>query len=59
MINEYGGEKGKRKCLEIIEGNCYLYGEGFLKQQGVEESNKWSNLAVMMGFILDTDFFAF
>jgi hypothetical protein len=25
----------------------------------VEESNKWSNLAVMMGFILDTDFFAF
>jgi hypothetical protein len=33
MINEYGGEKGNRKCLEIIERNCYLYGEGFLKQK--------------------------
>jgi len=52
MINEYGGEEGKRKCLKNIEGSCYLYGEEFLKQQGVEESNKWSNLAVMTGFIL-------
>ncbi|CAK7323651.1 unnamed protein product [Dovyalis caffra] len=59
MINEYGGEKGKRKCLETIEGNCYLYGEEFLKQQGVEESNKWSNLAVMMGFILGYRFLCF
>ncbi|KAJ6975669.1 hypothetical protein NC653_031486 [Populus alba x Populus x berolinensis] len=45
MINEYGGEEGKRKCLKSI-------GEEFLKQQGVEESYKWSNLAVMSGFIL-------
>ncbi|KAG6751153.1 hypothetical protein POTOM_045672 [Populus tomentosa] len=52
MINEYGGEEGKRKCLKSIEGSCYLYGEEFLKQQGVEESYKWSNLAVMSGFIL-------
>jgi len=52
MINEYGGEEGKRKCLKNIEGSCYLDGEEFLKQQGVEESNKWSNLAVMTGFIL-------
>ncbi|XP_034907602.1 ABC transporter G family member 10 [Populus alba] len=52
MINEYGGEEGKRKCLKSIEGACYLYGEEFLKQQGVEESYKWSNLAVMSGFIL-------
>ncbi|KAJ6859188.1 hypothetical protein NC652_041471 [Populus alba x Populus x berolinensis] len=41
MINEYGGEKGKRKCLEIIEGNCYLYGEGFLKQQGRTFDRSW------------------
>ncbi|CBI20207.3 unnamed protein product, partial [Vitis vinifera] len=32
MINEYGGEEGKKRCLE--------------------EPQKWSNLAVMLGFIL-------
>ncbi|KAB2064166.1 hypothetical protein ES319_A09G002200v1 [Gossypium barbadense] len=34
MLNEYGGEKGQKRCLKIVEGQCYLNGEGFLKQQG-------------------------
>ncbi|RVX09472.1 ABC transporter G family member 10 [Vitis vinifera] len=42
MINEYGGKKGK--CLESVEGECILYGDGFLLQQGLKESQKWSNL---------------
>ncbi|KAH7577034.1 hypothetical protein JRO89_XS01G0195900 [Xanthoceras sorbifolium] len=39
MINEYGGETGKRRCLETLEGYCYLYGDGFLMQQDPTEPN--------------------
>lgn len=59
MINEYEGEKGKRRCLEHMEGNCYLYGEGFVMQQGLKESHKWSNTGVMLGFILGYRFLCF
>ncbi|XVE86362.1 hypothetical protein DITRI_Ditri18aG0029100 [Diplodiscus trichospermus] len=52
MLNEYGGEKGQKRCLKIVEGECYLYGEGFLMQQGLKESQKWSNIAVMLSFIV-------
>ncbi|OVA09202.1 ABC transporter-like [Macleaya cordata] len=51
MINEYGGEKGRKRCLVSIGEGCILYGDGFLRQQDVEESQKWSNLGVMLGFI--------
>ncbi|XP_065874842.1 ABC transporter G family member 10-like [Euphorbia lathyris] len=59
IINEYGGEKGKGKCLQILQGNCFLYGEGFLTQQGLDESKKWSNIAVMFGFIFGYRFLFF
>ncbi|PON98421.1 ABC transporter-like [Trema orientale] len=53
LINEYGGVQGRRRCLETDEGKgCSLYGDGFLRQQGLKESQKWSNLAVMLGFIV-------
>ncbi|CAK9181338.1 unnamed protein product [Ilex paraguariensis] len=52
MINEYGGDEGRRRCLESEGAECKLYGAGFLKQQGFIESQKWSNLAVMLGFII-------
>ncbi|XP_052206728.1 ABC transporter G family member 10 [Diospyros lotus] len=52
MINEYGGEQGRRRCVESESGVCNLYGDGFLAQQGLKESQKWSNLVVMLGFIL-------
>ncbi|XP_077249573.1 ABC-2 type transporter family protein [Tasmannia lanceolata] len=51
MINEYGGEKGRWRCAEREGGVCLLNGEGFLRQQGLKESQKWSNLCVMLGFI--------
>lgn len=51
VINEYGG-KGSNKCLEILRDHCILYGNGYLKQQGLEESQKWTNMAVMLGFVL-------
>ncbi|XP_052177562.1 ABC transporter G family member 10-like [Diospyros lotus] len=59
MINEYGGEKRKGKCLESVGGACVLDSHGFLLQKGLKESQKWSNLAVMLGFILGYRFLCF
>ncbi|KAK6934171.1 ABC transporter-like, ATP-binding domain [Dillenia turbinata] len=52
MINEYGGQKGRKRCLERDGKQCILDGAGFLKQQGLKESEKWINLVVMLGFIV-------
>ncbi|KAL7087005.1 hypothetical protein ACP275_13G038500 [Erythranthe tilingii] len=52
MINEYGGEGGKMRCLQVMEGTCLIYGDQFLMQQGLKESQKWSNLFVMLSFIV-------
>ncbi|KAF9672752.1 hypothetical protein SADUNF_Sadunf11G0077000 [Salix dunnii] len=52
LINEYGGEQGSRRCIDYDEGECRLYGSGFIRQQGLKDSQKWSNLAVMLGFII-------
>lgn len=52
VINEYGGEQGKTRCLEIGNGKCILYGVEFLRQQGLKDSQKWTNLAVMWSFIV-------
>ncbi|KAK9268651.1 hypothetical protein L1049_000408 [Liquidambar formosana] len=52
MINEYGGEQGSGRCIEIEGGECKLFGDGFLRQQGLRESQKWTNLAVMLGFVI-------
>ncbi|XP_073158746.1 ABC transporter G family member 10-like [Henckelia pumila] len=51
MVNEYGG-KGGNKCLERQGGECKLFGNGYLRQHGLKESQRWSNLAFMLGFIL-------
>ncbi|KAJ4729674.1 ABC transporter-like [Melia azedarach] len=59
MINEYGGEKGKQRCLEALEGNCFLYGNGFLVQQGLKDSQKWTNIGIMLGFIFGYRFLCF
>ncbi|KAK3033413.1 hypothetical protein RJ639_032386 [Escallonia herrerae] len=59
MINEFGGEKRKWRCLETIEGECMLYGDGFLVQQKLKGSQKWSNLAVMLVFIVGYRFLCF
>ncbi|KAG9153767.1 hypothetical protein Leryth_005892 [Lithospermum erythrorhizon] len=51
LINEYGGG-GDNKCLTSQGDVCTLYRDGFLMRWGLEESQKWSNIAVMLGFIL-------
>ncbi|KZV52713.1 ABC transporter G family member 10 [Dorcoceras hygrometricum] len=51
MINEYGGEQGKLRCLDIIGGECLIYGDQFLIRQGLKESQKWNNLGMMLCFI--------
>ncbi|KAL7000545.1 hypothetical protein U1Q18_001696 [Sarracenia purpurea var. burkii] len=51
MINEYGGEKGRQRCLEREMEACLLDGNGFLVGQGLKESQKWSNLVVMVVFV--------
>lgn len=52
MINEYGGEQGKKRCIEVNNEECTLYGVEFLRQQGMKESHKWTNLALMLSFII-------
>ncbi|XP_047336471.1 ABC transporter G family member 10 [Impatiens glandulifera] len=53
IINEYGGKEGEMRCVEGDEGSeCRLFGNGLLKQQGLVESQKWTNLAVMFSFIV-------
>ncbi|XP_024960709.1 ABC transporter G family member 10 isoform X2 [Cynara cardunculus var. scolymus] len=36
------------ECFMINE----MYGDGFLEQQDIKETQKWSNLGVMLGFII-------
>ncbi|KAM1041777.1 hypothetical protein TB2_030472 [Malus domestica] len=52
MINEYGGEQGRRCIQQIDKEGCNLFGDGFLRQQGLKEAQKWSNLGVMLGFVI-------
>ncbi|PKA49038.1 ABC transporter G family member 10 [Apostasia shenzhenica] len=51
LLNEYGGEKGRRECIQRGEGGCVMDGEMFLRRQGMVEDNRWSNLGVMLAFI--------
>ncbi|PIN20190.1 Transporter, ABC superfamily (Breast cancer resistance protein) [Handroanthus impetiginosus] len=59
MINEFGGEQVKFRCLESIEGVCFIYGNQFLIRQGLKESQKWSNLVMMFSFIIGYRFAGF
>ncbi|KAL1562778.1 ABC transporter G family member 10-like [Salvia divinorum] len=59
VINEFGGEEGKAKCMERIEGQCLIYGHGFLIRQGLKESQKWINLFMMMSFIIGYRFLGY
>uniref|UniRef100_J3L1W3 ABC-2 type transporter transmembrane domain-containing protein n=1 Tax=Oryza brachyantha TaxID=4533 RepID=J3L1W3_ORYBR len=53
LVNEYGGDRGGRECLAKVGGGlCVLDGAALLRQQGMRESMRWSNLAVMLGFVV-------
>ncbi|KAJ3670902.1 hypothetical protein LUZ60_008328 [Juncus effusus] len=52
VLNEYGGEKGRRECLEMESSGCVLNGGMFVKQYGLKEAQRWSNIWVMLGFIV-------
>ncbi|CAM8887760.1 unnamed protein product [Rhodiola kirilowii] len=51
MINEFGGENGWKICAQSVGGECIMYGKDLLRHEGLEESQKWSNVCVMVGFI--------
>uniref|UniRef100_A0A7N0T2C7 ABC transporter domain-containing protein n=1 Tax=Kalanchoe fedtschenkoi TaxID=63787 RepID=A0A7N0T2C7_KALFE len=51
MINEFGGKSGWKICVQSVGGECIMYGSDFLMHQGLKESQKWSNVWVMIGFI--------
>ncbi|WOK91376.1 hypothetical protein Cni_G00067 [Canna indica] len=51
VLNEYGGRRGRTECLEREGKGCALDGGMFLRQQGVEESQRWSHVGVMLGFV--------
>jgi ABC-type multidrug transport system ATPase subunit len=55
VVNEYGGARGARECLASAGGAggiCVLDGAGLLRQQGMREGMRWSNLGVMLGFVV-------
>lgn len=52
LINEYGGDGKKRRCLIKEEGVCVLHGDEFLRNGGLKQSQKWSHLGIMLSFIL-------
>ncbi|XP_020598949.1 ABC transporter G family member 10 [Phalaenopsis equestris] len=51
LLNEFGGEKGREVCMQGGDKGCMLTGGMFLRQQGMEEAHRWSNLGMMLGFI--------
>ncbi|XP_066309125.1 ABC transporter G family member 10-like [Miscanthus floridulus] len=56
VVNEYGGARGGRECLASAGGGagalCVLDGAGLLRQQGMREGMRWTNLGVMIGFVV-------
>ncbi|KAJ3704157.1 hypothetical protein LUZ61_007862 [Rhynchospora tenuis] len=52
VLNEYGGEKGRRECLEMEPSGCVITGGTFVKQYGLKETQRWSNIWIMLGFIV-------
>ncbi|XP_062208489.1 ABC transporter G family member 10-like [Phragmites australis] len=55
VVNEYGGARGARECLAEAPGGrglCVLDGAALLRQQGMREGMRWSNLGVMLGFVV-------
>ncbi|GLJ44375.1 hypothetical protein SUGI_0930160 [Cryptomeria japonica] len=48
LINEYSQAD---KCLGYVWGKCVMDVKGVMKDQGLQQSNKWSNLVVLLGFI--------
>ncbi|CAH9109518.1 unnamed protein product [Cuscuta epithymum] len=59
LINEYGGEYGRGKCVQRVGGECVMYGDQLLEQEGLRESKKWINLVVMLAYILGYRFLSF
>ncbi|XP_059282783.1 ABC transporter G family member 10-like [Lycium ferocissimum] len=59
LINEYGGDTGKTKCIQKVDGMCLMYGEQLLARYGLEESQKWFNIAIMLSFIFGYRFLCF
>ncbi|GJN18380.1 hypothetical protein PR202_gb05537 [Eleusine coracana subsp. coracana] len=52
VVNQYGGARGARECLADGGGFCVLDGAGLLRQQGMREGMRWTNLGVMLGFVV-------
>lgn len=59
LVNEFGGSKGRLRCLERFEDGCLVYGEDFLKKQNIDEIQKWHNLGMMLVFIFGYRFISF
>lgn len=51
LINEYGGEGGRRVCLQREGGACVVDGEMFLRREGLEGAGRWTRAGVMAGFV--------
>ncbi|WVZ87476.1 hypothetical protein U9M48_034109 [Paspalum notatum var. saurae] len=58
LVDEYGGTRGARECLAKAGGGggagglCVLDDAGLLRLQGMREGMRWTNLGVMLGFVV-------
>ncbi|XP_023728199.1 ABC transporter G family member 10 [Lactuca sativa] len=59
LINEFGGSKGRWRCLQRSDGGCLVSGEQFLKNENLKDVQKWYNLGMMVVFIFGYRFLSF
>ncbi|XP_051125979.1 ABC transporter G family member 10-like [Andrographis paniculata] len=59
LMNEFGGVHGRLRCVQGAEDVCIIFGNEFLKQQGLKEPQKWTNLVIMLSFIVGYRFLGF
>ncbi|PIA47517.1 hypothetical protein AQUCO_01400271v1 [Aquilegia coerulea] len=49
LINEFSGSG---KCLDYMLGGCIMSAEDVLKEEGFDEQSRWTNIVIMVCFIL-------
>ncbi|ERN16594.1 hypothetical protein AMTRI_Chr11g153730 [Amborella trichopoda] len=57
LINEFSSVK--HKCLEYEFGECLLSGKDLLREEGLEDCNRWSSVGIMVCIILAYRFISF
>ncbi|KAL9454615.1 hypothetical protein AB3S75_010086 [Citrus x aurantiifolia] len=52
-------KRAKGNVSKPLKEFFYQCADGFMKQQGLKDSHKWSNLSLMLGFVIGYRFLCF